>query len=509
MFIILSSAYVSQEIQYEVGYLPPAMLPLGPKRLYEYIVEKIEEKHKHESIIISLPTKYKLDEIDKIRLKAKNIKVIRISESKSIAEAIYIILEKLTDDVELYEPLKIIYGDTYIEEIPEDEDCLGVARSSNRYDWDWININKEDWAICGYFAISSTSKLKILLRSNKLDFINAVKRLNLRSVELEWYDFGHLNTYLNSRIKFANSRSFNRLHIENNFVHKCSIDTEKIEREACWFEALPNNLKKYTPRILRRGNEITEDMGYEVEYVQGIPLNENFINGNHGLVYWKNIFKKIGEYIGEAQAYKVRKKNAADKNYQNLLKNKTHSRLIDYLLINPIMTNVQINDEDVLNLNEVVDYCIEKSLNNRKNYGAVHGDLCLSNIIYDARIDKIKIIDPRGSDCPDDIIGGVLNYDYSKLNHSLVGYYDVIISDNYDLDRSENKIKFQLYVPERIKLISAEYLNSAAELNFSPKDYLSEQVLLFLSMLPLHAENERRQLALLANALRIFKDLRS
>ena len=509
MIIILSSAYVSQEIQYEVGYLPPAMLPLGPKRLYEYILEKIEEKHRHESIIISLPINYKLDEIDRIRLRKKNIKLIRISERKTIAEAISIILKKIKNDVEINEPLKIIYGDTYIEEIPEEEDCVGVARSLNRYNWDRININKEDLVICGFFAISSVTKLKILLRNNKTDFIKAVKRANLKSVELEWYDFGHLNTYINSRIRFASRRSFNKLNIDNNFVHKCSTDTGKIEREARWFEALPNSLKKYTPRTLRRGNEINQDIGYEVEYVQGIPLSENFVNGNHKLVYWKNIFKKIGEYIAEAQAYKLKKQSTANKNYENLIKDKTNARLLEYLTVNPTMVNVKINDDEEFNLIDVVNNCIEKSINKKRNYGAVHGDLCLSNIIYDARIDKIKIIDPRGSDCTEDIIGGVLNYDFSKLNHSLIGYYDMIISGNYQLERFDNKIRFHLYVPERIKLISAEYLNSAAELNFPPKDYLNEQVLLFLSMLPLHADNERRQLALLANALRIFKDLRS
>ncbi len=495
-------------MQYEVGELPPAMLPLGPKRLYEYIVEKIEEKHRHESLIISLPTRYKLDEIDRIRLRKKNIKLIRVSERISIAEALSIILEKTKEDYKLNEPLKIIYGDTYIEKIPEEDNCVGVSRSSDRYKWDWININKEDLVICGYFAISSVLRLKKILRRNSLDFVKAIKRENLSSVELDWYDFGHLNTYLNSRIRFANRRVFNKIHIEDNFIHKCSTDTGKIEREVCWFEALPNSLKKFTPRTLRRGNQINLDTGYEVEYVRGIPLNENFVNGNHRLDYWKNLFKKIGEYIAEAQAYKLRNQSAADENYKNLIGGKTHSRLKEYLAVNSIMANVQINGGDELNLMEVAQYCIERSMNNQRNYGAVHGDLCLSNIIYDARIDKIKIIDPRGSDYADDIIGGVLSYDYAKLNHSLIGYYDLIISGNYHLEWIGNNITFHLYVPDRIKLISAEYLNSAADLNFPPKDYLNEQVLLFLSMLPLHADDERRQVALLANALRIFKELR-
>lgn len=508
MIIILSSAFINQEMQYEVGELPPAMLPLGSKRLYKYIVEKIQEKFRDELIIMSLPTKYNLEEIDKIRLRKKKIKLIRVSERKTIAEALYIILEKTKDDYTLNERLKIIYGDTYIEKIPEENDCVGVARSFNSYKWDRIIINKEDLALCGYFALSSVTRLKKILARNRVDFVKAVKRENLSSVEVEWYDFGHLNTYINSRIRFANRRAFNRLQIEDNFVHKYSTDTGKIEREVCWFEALPNSLKKYTPRTLRKGTKITQVNGYEVEYVQGIPLNENFVNGNHRLVYWKNIFKKIGEYIAEAQSYGVKNKSAADFNFEKLIGEKTHSRLIEFLEVNPIMANVKINSGDELNLFDVANYCIERSINNKRIYGAVHGDLCLSNIIYDARIDKIKIIDPRGTNSSEDVIGGVLNYDYAKLNHSLIGYYDLIISGNYHLDWSGNNINFQLYVPDRIKSITAEYLNSAADLKFPPKAYLNEQVLLFLSMLPLHADDERRQVAFLANALRIFKDLK-
>ena len=204
----------------------------------------------------------------------------------------------------------------------------------------------------------------------------------------------------------------------------------------------------------------------------------------------------------------MRNKSAADYNYENLIGEKTHSRLIEYLAVNPIMSNVKINSGDELNLIDVAQYCIDRSINNKRIYGAVHGDLCLSNIIYDARIDKIKIIDPRGTNSPEDLIGGVLSYDYAKLNHSLIGYYDLIISGNYHLDWIGNNINFHLYVPDRIKSITAEYLNSATHLKFSPNAYLNEQVLLFLSMLPLHADDERRQVALLANALRIFKDLR-
>ena len=39
------------------------------------------------------------------------------------------------------------------------------------------------------------------------------------------------------------------------------------------------------------------------------------------------------------------------------------------------------------------------------------------------------------------------------------------------------------------------------------KDYLPFSILLFLSMLPLHSENEIKQITLLGNAIRIYESL--
>ena len=58
----------------------------------------------------------------------------------------------------------------------------------------------------------------------------------------------------------------------------------------------------------------------------------------------------------------------------------------------------------------------------------VHGDLCLSNILYDLRSRICKLLDPRGSFGAAGIYGDP-RYDVAKLYHSIYGLYDFITND--------------------------------------------------------------------------------
>ena len=63
----------------------------------------------------------------------------------------------------------------------------------------------------------------------------------------------------------------------------------------------------------------------------------------------------------------------------------------------------------------------------------VHGDLCLSNILYDLRSRVCKLIDPRGSFGAAGIYGDP-RYDVAKLYHSIYGLYDFITNDLFHVE---------------------------------------------------------------------------
>ena len=61
MILISSAAYVEREFQLEFGALPPALLPVGNKRLFEFQIKALKESFNNEKIVLSLPKSYVLN----------------------------------------------------------------------------------------------------------------------------------------------------------------------------------------------------------------------------------------------------------------------------------------------------------------------------------------------------------------------------------------------------------------------------------------------------------------
>ncbi|OAD84288.1 hypothetical protein ATN89_10965 [Comamonas thiooxydans] len=123
----------------------------------------------------------------------------------------------------------------------------------------------------------------------------------------------------------------------------------------------------------------------------------------------------------------------------------------------------------------------------------------------------MKIIDPRGLNFKNDLsIHGDQRYDLAKLAHSVIGLYDFIIAGRYsiayDADGFEI-IKFD--IDKRIDLIQKEFLKFDFMDGESVFNIFPLVVLLFISMLPLHADRPDRQKAMLLNAIRIYKNMKA
>jgi hypothetical protein len=126
-------------------------------------------------------------------------------------------------------------------------------------------------------------------------------------------------------------------------------------------------------------------------------------------------------------------------------------------------------------------------------------------------MDSIKVVDPRGlSEVGLPTNYGDLRYDLAKLTHSVIGLYDFIMAGAFDLEftLSEEQCSFDLVIhaDERVKSIQDVYMSHTFFANTSPRSVIPLTVLLFLSMLPLHSDDKNRQMALLANAMRLYSD---
>jgi hypothetical protein len=101
-------------------------------------------------------------------------------------------------------------------------------------------------------------------------------------------------------------------------------------------------------------------------------------------------------------------------------------------------------------------------------------------------------------------IYGDARYDVAKLGHSVFGLYDQLIADRYELEHDGYDITLAFGDdPERAAVIAQYETMTMGRYATADKEAVAMVALLFLSMLPLHANNRRRQTALFGNALRL------
>ncbi|MGJ7914621.1 phosphotransferase [Massilia sp. LXY-6] len=516
MILIASAAYVNAEFQIEFGKLPPALLPIGNKRLFEYQIRTLKNVFPKEKIYLSLPDSYVLGYKDSYYLEREGVYVLRSDETLSLAEGIAQALDKSEcDDLQL----RLLHGDTWLQDLPDYSDCIGIVETNEDYVWEVEEKDSySEFVWCGYFAFSDSSTFLSFLKAPEARFSHAVREYDnliaLQRTEVQgWHDFGHVNTYFQSRARLTTERAFNELSITDGCVRKTGTPHEKIEAELQWFQELPTELKIYTPQLIDGGGKGGQPY-YILEYLPLPPLNEVFVHGKNPAFYWDKIFGLCSNFLKQCVQVELTSEQIArvhgdalalitDKTWQRL------DRFIDLTDHPGLDTPSIINGVAVPGLRKISKDCQEHLQNQGVFAGIMHGDFCLSNILFDSRSDRIKVIDPRGLNAASEKTQfGDLRYDLAKLSHSILGLYDFIIAGAFELKCEISlklcKFDLQIHIDERTRQIQEVFEARRFIGGLSPVDVMPLTILLFLSMLPLHNDDQRRQHALLANALRLY-----
>jgi hypothetical protein len=135
----------------------------------------------------------------------------------------------------------------------------------------------------------------------------------------------------------------------------------------------------------------------------------------------------------------------------------------------------------------------------------VHGDLCLSNILYDLRSRVCKLLDPRGSFGVAGIHGDP-RYDVAKLYHSVYGLYDFLTNDLFHVSVSGDEIRLDIRARPYHRQIR-ERFEKVFFPRFDRREILLLTGLLFASMPALHYDAPARQMAMYARGLELFDEL--
>lgn len=504
MILITSAKYVSYGLASEFGSVPPCMLPLQNKRLYEHQVNLIRSSFK-DKIYLSIPYGYKLPEFDENRLRELGVTVVRVDQHLELLSSIIKVLETVD---KLNEPLRILFGDTLFKSLPTIDDIYLYGIAEDDYKWDYSD---KQHVYSGFFAFSNQNKL-VSLSANTNEFTRAVSNYGLSGIESDgWLDFGLQNTYYRSISCFTTQRTFNSLNITNYSVTKKSNDHRKMQAESNWFLQMPHDMKKFVPSVW----DVFEG-GYEIEYFYLSSLASIYVYGEISYSAWVSIINACNYFLETEFKHhsQIDSKHIANIN-NKLFTEKTKSRILKYATSENLDLNKSFtyNGKLVPSINEIVDDldqhikrdCVD-------TVSIMHGDFCFSNILYDFKSRSIKVIDPRGlsGDGKETSIYGDLRYDIAKLAHSIIGLYDFIIAGRYTYTESTPyDVSFKIYSGDNKPIADYFLLLMKNQYNISKDTIYPIMINLFLSMLPLHSDDRIRQKALLANALRLYLEYKS
>lgn len=512
MIVITSAAYVGPEFQAEFGKLPPSMLPVGNRRLFEHQVAALRKCFPDQPIHLSLPEHFTLPVKDAHRLRQLAVELVLVPEDLTLAESLLYVLNSIGDYTGT---LRLLHGDTLLDDFPDEQDLLAIVHTQENYDWEVERTGLTDELVwCGYFSFSRVRALVRNLTAARGKFVDAVRAYEreqplLRRVVTDWHDLGHVNTYYMARARMTTQRAFNTMRITAGCVQKSGQPARKIAAEGMWFAQLPWQLKRYTPQLITVGERDGAPY-YVLEYLCLAPLNELYVHGINPPYFWAKIFRHCDDWLTLCRRHAPPHQRAAIAAGRHaIIATKTRERLRAYAGASSIALDraTRINGQALPSLDQIAEHCIELALAAPCLPAIQHGDLCFSNMLFDSRADALKVIDPRGighDGVP--TLTGDLCYDLAKLTHSVIGLYDYIIAGAFACQQP-GPLEFTLHIQAdaRIEQIQQAFLaRSFCDAALRPADVMAHTVLLFLSMLPLHADNPARQSALLANGLRLY-----
>lgn len=513
--LITSAAYVNDELAAEFGRLPASFLPFGHNRLFQEQVARLAELGPaSQRIILTLPESFVVPEWEANWLDKMGVEVIPLPDGLSLCQSVLQALI-LTD---ARGPLRLLHGDTlFLNPLRSALDEAGVAAANDAYTWGKLTsargtTSSHDLVLSGWFALSSAPAfLQELTRSND-SFTQALDAYNTRHeltqvVMEDWLDFGHLQTFYRARAHVSTARSFNSVKISKHTVVKTGGKADKLDAEAAWFETVPTALRLHTPPFLGR-----ELGGYGLGYEVSPTLHELFVFGQLGPSTWRQILAGCFGFLDKCVALGETdgKASATEDAIGQLAIGKTLGRLTAWAEANQVDLDRpwRYDGRPLVSLRGIVAASARIVEQSPPIPGVMHGDFCFPNMFYNFRQELVKVIDPRGS-VQDGLHTpyGDVRYDLAKLNHSLEGY-DLILAGRYDLKSYDYDLAIDFPrtgTGSFLHSVAAEF--SCRGQGLQDPSTIALTVHLFLSMLPLHADRPDRQMAFLANALRLFASL--
>lgn len=533
--------------------MPKAMLPLYNRPIIGWHLEKlIQEEIKDVCIIVGYKKEKLIDYVDKIYSDKLNITYVEQHSLNGLASAIKCGIDVINKQYNLHDyKLLIILGDTIIKDnlqtlMLNEKNFIGYNNVEDYSRWCLIQtrknsnvvdkfIDKPNYdpktrkALIGIYSFDDINYLNesisTIIRKNitikdEFQLSSAMdvymNKYSINAIEFtEWFDCGEVETFNKTRKNIT--RFFNSITItDDNTIIKKSNNEKKIKQEINWYLNIPNKLRTYIPQLIDY-SVIKDNTFYELEYVNFAPMQELFLYNLPNNEEWTKFFKNVFTMIERFKIHSTKARFNTNEHLNEILILKTKDRINELLkneYFNNLFNNKFISINNVLykNINEMwsdIENYIKTDIveNSSQYWQIIHGDLFFGNMLYDVNSETLKILDPRGNFGIDGTYGDI-RYDIAKLMHSIYGKYDFIINDLFAIINEDNyKFEYLLYDSNKhqeVEQIFDKFLN---EYDFDKKQILTLTGLLFISMIPLHAENINHQKMFYLISLQIFNKI--
>jgi hypothetical protein len=287
-----------------------------------------------------------------------------------------------------------------------------------------------------------------------------------------------------------------------NTIKKKSTNKDKIFKEFSFYKNLPDEIKRYFPMVFNIDNH-KEVMSYEMEYISKPNLSEIYLFSEIGPnailriinsveMIFTTFYDKESKTLENASWLYSIKTQARQKNIEKIIEQEKYKffREIYY-------DDFILNDNRLPSLKKTYDLLKNELINFEKKrpLHLGHGDLCFNNILVDPLYGTLNLIDPKAEKHNTLKKFGMIDnfYDLAKLNHSIEGLYDSVVNNLFKLDFIDNKhICFQIYMPKEYQIYNSYFKEIIINKRIDRKILKLLTANLFLSMLPMHIEDNKK-----------------
>lgn len=537
-----------QMLSISSGIKSAAMVPLNGKPLMGWILDELIQQELNDIIVLKPKKDHQLQDYIESMHKATSIRVRYVESEKpgkpkGLANSILVGLESLSD---ASEDLLVILGHTVFKDrlsFKEDWVMYGeVVEETSR--WCYVDLDERkyvsafvdkpdnrilpDKALIGLYYFKDRALLLQSLRrainegvkidgrfqlSTALSFYKEQRRIKAVQADT-WYDCGSITGFHRSKRKLILSRSFNSILVDENVgvLTKKSKRSAALHQEYSWYASLPQDLIGIAPRVISYQPCKTRDGEAELslEYYGYSSLEEAWVYKDLHKDIWLSILKHVFAVAKRFWRYRA---DLRPESYMAIYWDKTNRRMEQLRTAAPwgelLSYNALSVDGAKLQGYQLLKPAIQprvERLYNKSHTTVIHGDLHFANILYDINSRLIKLIDPRGS-FGDSGIFGDCKYDMAKLRHSISGGYNFIVNDLFQVSQDRNKLSLEISRNPNQDHITAWFDNELRNEGFDVEQIKLIEGLLFLSMLPLHSDNLKRQLAMFITGIKVLNEV--